>query len=135
MSGGGSSGRGDGDWRPTTPEPTESRTGGGGKPGSHGGGGGGRGGEDPCAIHEAATLNSPNRNVVATLRSGDLLDVVFRSGPPRQLLAEHNGSIAGSITSPQSTRIIQCISREGREYVAQVTSVRGGICRVEIRPR
>lgn len=133
MSGGGSGDRGDGDWRPTRPEskPTE-----GSKPGSGGGGGGGGGGaNDACDIHEAATLNSPNRKVVATLRSGDVLDVVLRPGPPRQLVAEHNGSVAGSITSPQSTRIIQCINRDGRQYVAEVTSVRGGLCRVEIRPR
>lgn len=132
MSGGGGGDRGDGDWRPTRPEskPTE-----GGKPGSGGGGGEGGGANDPCDIHEAATLNSPNRKVVATLRSGDVLDVVLRPGPPRQLVAEHNGSVAGSITSPQSTRIIQCINRDGRRYVAEVTSVRGGICRVEIRPR
>lgn len=129
MSGGGGGERGDGDWRPTRPESKP----GGGKPGAGGGGGGGA--HEPCDIHEAATLNSPNRKIVATLRSGDVLDVVLRPGPPRQLVAEHNGSVAGSITSPQSTRIIQCITRDGRQYVAEVTSVRGGICRVEIRPR
>lgn len=129
MSGSGSGGGGGGDWRPTggTGPSDQKTTGSGGK-----GGGTSR---DPCHITELTTLNSPNRTVVTTLRDGDLLDVQLQAGPPRQLVAEHNGTVAGSITSPKSAQIIQCISRQGRAYVAEVRSIRGGLCQVEVRPR
>jgi len=130
MSGGGDGGGED--WRPTSPPEQPKK-----KPSGTGGSGGGGGGTpgDACDITEFTTLNSPNRQVVSTLRVGDLLDVELRIGPPRQLVAQQNGTIAGSITSPKSTQIIQCISRQHRAYVAEVKSIRGGVCQVEVRPR
>lgn len=126
MSGGG----GGGPWRPEGPAPDQR---------DEGGGAGGdsreRNPEDPCAIFEKTALNSPDRTVLSTLRTGDQLAVVFDAGPPRRLLAQTNtGSTAGSITSASMLRIIRCISN-GREYVADVLSVRGAICEVQIRPR
>jgi hypothetical protein len=123
MSGGG----GGGDtWRPE-PKPT---------PRPKGGGGGENVPPDPCNIVETTTLNSPNRTVVTTLRTGDLLTVVFQAGPPQRLVAEHSsGATAGSITSPSMLQIIQCITQGGHGYVAEVLSVRGAICQVRVRPR
>jgi hypothetical protein len=121
MSGGGGP-SGPEDWRPTAPIEKPGQ-----KPGIDQGGGGGGGGtpRDACDIIEATTLNSPNRTMVATLRVGDILDVDFRAGPPRQLLAIRDGAIAGSITSPKSAQIIQCITRNARAYLAEVRSIRG----------
>ena len=125
MSGGG--GGGGGEWRPK-PKPAP-------KPKSGGDIGGGDVPPDPCNIIEATTLNSPNQTVVATLRTGDLLDVVFQPGPPQQLLAQHSsGAVAGSITSPSMLQIIQCITQSGIQYVAEVVSVRSAICQVQLRP-
>jgi hypothetical protein len=72
---------------------------------------------------------------LATLRAGDILNVDFQPGPPRRLVAVHAGSVAGSITSPHSPQIIQCISRNGRVFVAEVIMIRGGVCQVQVRPQ
>ena len=40
--------------------------------------------------------------------------------------------VAGSITSPEMPRIIDCIQK-GVVYEADVVSVRGGICQVRVR--
>jgi len=63
-----------------------------------------------------------------------ILAVGYLPGPPRQLLAQYNGSTAGSITSPSMLQIINCIS-QGRSYDAVVLSMRGAICEVRIQPR
>ena len=124
---------GGGNWRETEPPGK-----GGGKPGSSKSGGGAGGGDDSsdqCNITERATLNSPNRSVIVTLSVGDELEVKLLAGPPRQLVASRGNSVAGSITSPKSAKIIQCIALQKRAYVAIVLSIRGGICSVEVRPK
>jgi hypothetical protein len=121
-SGGGNS---DHDWR-ETPRRPEQTTGGGGPP---------SGVPGDCDITEDTILNSVDRTVLATLRVGDLLDVVFEPGPPQRLIARTSGgATAGSITSPSMLRLIQCI-RTGVQYVAEVTAIRGAQCHVRIRPR
>jgi hypothetical protein len=127
------SGGGDRDWRPE-PKPAPERRGDGGGDQGGGAGGGGSPRADPCNIVEATTLNSVNRTVLATLRVGDVLDVVFQAGPPQQLLAQSRGQTAGSITSPSMPQIIQCI-RAGNSYVAEIKSIRGALCRIEVRRR
>lgn len=105
------------------------------KPRGGGDGGGGPVPPDPCNIVEITAINSPNRQVVSTLRTGDLLNVVFHAGPPQRLVAEQSPSvIAGSLTSPAMLQIIQCITQGGYAYVAEVLSVRGAICQVRVRP-
>jgi hypothetical protein len=75
-----------------------------------------------------------NPAVLGTLRVGDLLSIVYQSGPPARLLAETStGTTAGSITSPSMAQIILCITRGGHAYEAEVVAIRGGICQVEIR--
>ena len=126
----GSGGSGGGEWRPTSPAERSDH--------EAGGGSGGRGGgasSDVCDITEITTLNSLNRTVASTLRVGDVLDVELKVGPPRQLLATRTGAVAGSITSSKSAQIIRCIKRENRAYVAVVITIRGGLCKVEIRPK
>jgi hypothetical protein len=97
MSGSGGGGGNDDTWRPTS------------KPVPRPKGGAGDGERepppDPCNITENTTLNSPDRTVLASLRVGDMLTVVFQPGPPRRLVAEQSpGVVAGSITSPQCCR-------------------------------
>lgn len=64
---------GGGDWRPEA-KPVS-------KPKGQGDGGGGEVPPDPCNITEVTTLNSVNRTVIAGLRPGDRLDVIFQAGP------------------------------------------------------
>lgn len=89
---------------------------------------------DACDITERTRLNSPNYQVVSTLRTGDVLSVTLEDGPPLQLLAKTEaGKTAGSITSPNSARLITCI-QQGWKYKATVLGVQGGLCNVEIAP-
>jgi hypothetical protein len=117
MSGGGSNSSSD--WRPS--------------PSSEGAGKGGA--KDPCDVVETTALNSPVKAVLSGLKDGDILDVVYQAGPPQRLVAESQGQIAGSITSPSMLQIIRCISVNDKQYVAIVLSVRGAICQVRIQPK
>lgn len=113
MSGGGG---GDDTWRPTAKRKK----------------GKGAGGDDPCAVEEITTINSPNRTVLAAVRVGEALDLVLDLGPPRRLLARtFTGQIAGSITSPSLAQLIRCI-QDGVNYGLQVLSLRGAVCQVRI---
>jgi hypothetical protein len=100
------------------------------------GGGGGGATPDPCNIKERTTLNSVNRTAISGLREGDRLKVVFEAGPPQRLVAmTAANAVAGSITSPSMPQIIQCITQGGVEYEAEVLSVRGAVCQVQVQPR
>ncbi len=126
MSGGSSGGS---DWRPTPKPTSRPKTGGEGD-------GSGQVPPEPCNIDETTTLNSVDRTVIAGLRVGDVLDVVFQAGPPQRLVAQTSaGAFAGSITSPSMLQIIQCINQAGVTYVADVASVRGAQWQVRVRPR
>jgi hypothetical protein len=98
---------------------------------------GGDGGGDPsddCAIHERTRLNSPDRTLLATMRVGDVLKLRLDNGPPVVLLAvDARGLTAGSVTSPMSPQLVQCM-RRGRTYEAEVQALSGAICEIQIRP-
>jgi hypothetical protein len=89
-------------------------------------------GDDPCAVEEITTINSPDRTVLSSVIVGAVLDLVLDMGPPRRLLA-HTGSgqVAGSITSPSLAQIIRCI-QAGVSYGLLVLSLRGAVCQVRI---
>jgi hypothetical protein len=126
---------GGGTWRPE-PKPAPGRKGGAGGGGSGtSGGGGGVSPPDPCNIIETTSLNSVVRTVLTTLRVGDVLDVVFIAGPPQRLVAQAAGGIAGSITSPSMPQIIRCITQGGHSYEAEILSIKGALCQVQVRPR
>lgn len=122
---------GGGEWRPVAKPPVSA-------PVDQAGAGDGRGigvAPDPCSIMERTNLNSVVRQVLATVRVGDFLDVVYLPGPPSRLVAQTTaGAIVGSITSPSLLQFIQCIMA-GRSYVAAVTSVQGAICQVTVQPK
>ncbi len=114
MSGGGG---GDDIWRPTA-KPTK--------------GDGGSGGNDPCAVDEITTINSPARTVLSAVKVGDVLDLVLDLGPPRRLLARApSGQTAGAITSPSLAQLIRCM-QDGVVYGLEVLSLRGAVCLVRI---
>jgi hypothetical protein len=91
---------------------------------------------DDCGtLSQSTTLNSPNSAVLTQLRKGDLLDIqVSKAGKGVVVQALHNGQIAGSITSSIIQRLAECMEK-GYEYVAEVIEIKGGACRVHIRPK
>lgn len=102
---------------------------------SSGGGGGSPyfGDEVPdCSkLRIRTNLGSPDPKVVATLKKGDVLAVVYE--PPRGPLyvETSKGKRAGSILTGDQVKLISCIA-DGHTYAAEVLSVSGGKCEVEI---
>ena len=105
-----------------------------------GGGGGGGGGPSPPSSIDCAllvfrtTLNSPNNQVVSSLKKNNELTIEVQSERGPVVVKNDLGQIAGSITSQQMLDLIRCIA-EGFEYVAIVRNVSGGQVDVEIRPK
>jgi cysteinyl-tRNA synthetase len=89
--------------------------------------------KDTCeTLSQETTLNSPVKAVVSKLKKGDKLDVrIKKSGNVTVVEALHNGKTAGAITSSIVTRLVECIG-EGHKYVADVTDVNGGACKVHV---
>lgn len=102
--------------------------------GGGGEGGGGNDPQDPCNISEVLLINSPNATVISTLRQGELLAVEYTAGPPAQLLAKKSANaVAGSITAASMMQVIQCITKNNVNYVAEVLSIKGAMCQVRLR--
>ncbi len=83
-----------------------------------------------CHAYQTTTmLRSPKADVVDGLQPGDRLIVVASMG---SLTAETGrGDTAGSIVVPEQDELVRCIE-QGVAYVAEVRSVRGGACVVEV---
>lgn len=104
---------------------------------SGGGGGSGIGpfvgstaGTQSCeTIRVQCALSSPKLKVISTLKVGSVLDIVVDSNG--NLVAEHNGAVAGSIVSSNTMRLIDCISK-GHGYSGAVLSITKGQVSLEI---
>lgn len=99
------------------------------------GGGTGYGGPErhvtDCNIVESVPLNSPQPLIVRKLKKGDILSVEVDG---KSLVAKLEGDKAGALTPSSLLDLLDCIEK-GKEYVAVVTTIKGGFCEVEIRPR
>jgi|SRR5581483_2888400 len=104
----------------------------------HGGGGGNggpvNGGSECKTIYGGATLASPKRNVLSTIKIGDILELETEpQGTTYILYATKAGQKAGTIIHASLAQIIKCIVQDGHTYVANVTTLQGGNCGLEIR--
>ena len=91
---------------------------------------------DSCeTLSQQTTLNSPQRAVLSHVKKGTVLEVsVNKTGKAVTVEALFSGQVAGTITSSIIQRLAECIEK-GYQYVAEVTDVEGGACRVHIRLR
>ena len=105
-------------------------SGGGSGDGSGSGSGGGRLLKCPN-IKFTAVLNSPQANILSTLKLGDILTVSIHSGSSISVVVSNKSGIAGSITGQYLSDLISCM-QNGYDYVAKVVSVNGGKCDVEV---
>ncbi|MAS21222.1 hypothetical protein [Leeuwenhoekiella palythoae] len=78
-------------------------------------------------------LASPQPEVVSSLNQGDFLEITIASdqGPIQAFDAE--GNLAGNIISREQVKLLNCII-SGTEYTAEVISISGGQCKIQIRP-
>lgn len=96
--------------------------------------GSGTGDGDSCArLTFPAVVSSPEPQVVSTLVSTQLLNVVpsERNGVPLVELRTTDGRLAGTLTS-SLPELLRCIDA-GYSYVAEVVSVDGGAVHVQVR--
>ncbi|MFC0387627.1 hypothetical protein [Muricoccus vinaceus] len=90
---------------------------------------------DLCDFTDRTPLASPNPPVIRSLSVGDLLSIILVKGPPTVVEARNGqGQTAGSITSTMLAQLTECL-QGGRQYVAEVISIHGGTCIVEVRPK
>lgn len=100
-----------------------------------GGGGGYASDETPnCQLLSIQTsLASPIPAVVATLKIGDILDVVLTPPVGPVQVITKSGKVAGAIiTPPNLAQLIQCIT-DGNTYSARVLEINGANCKVLIK--
>jgi len=103
------------------------------------GGGGGPGpsirneDEPSCADLVITThIASPVPAVISTLSKGDLLTITVASITGPIQVVTSGGKLAGSVISKDQARLLSCING-GTEYEAEVLSIKGGNCQIQIR--
>lgn len=77
-------------------------------------------------------IASPQPDVIITLSRGNILNVSAVSDQgPIQVITQ-DGRLAGNVISRDQVRLMNCING-GVTYIAEVTSIDGGQCGVQIR--
>ena len=87
--------------------------------------------EDCANLVINTNLASPKADVIAKLKVGDQLSVEAASeqGPIQALRGR---SVAGNIVSREQVRLLNCLN-QGTAYIAEVLSITGGQCKVQVR--
>lgn len=86
---------------------------------------------NPCAaLVINSTVNSPNAQVLSTLKVGDVLDVVLLPGG-QSVIVQHQGNVVGALTGAHIARLIDCMN-SGFLYQAIVQTLNGGQCVVRV---
>lgn len=89
---------------------------------------------DPCAtLVFRAQINSPQPAAIASVTAGAILLIQLAPAPQTSVLALHQGQPIGSITGSRVTSLINCL-RNGYLFEAEVVSIVGGSCTVDVRP-
>jgi hypothetical protein len=89
---------------------------------------------DPCTtLAFRATLNSPQPTVIAMLSTGNILAIFLSVSPQNVVQVLHGSLVAGSLTGSKISSLINCI-RNGHTFEAEVHSIAGGQCVVDVRP-
>lgn len=103
--------------------------------GSGGGFGGGATVEVSCERLSFDTqLSSPKPAVISGINVGDILSVeTEQQGASQVVVIKHGNQVAGGITSPKMSRLLECI-RLGSRYQARVMGKAGGQVTVRISP-
>lgn len=104
----------------------------GGGPGGFGGPGGGPSSVDCAQLSFVTTLGSPDPAVVASIRMGDICDVVLVPHPTSRIvvMTRPSGVVLGAITSNWED-LLGCLGK-GVQFVAEILST-GSPVRVLVR--
>lgn len=89
---------------------------------------------DKCAeLLFEAQLNSPQAEVLETLRLGEHLSVELSALPRQVVQVVKNNSVVGAVTGSQTAQLISCLQNE-YSFKAEVLSVNGGMCTIRVTP-
>jgi hypothetical protein len=77
-------------------------------------------------------IATPQAEVIATLSVGDLLTIQISSDQHTVQILDINGKVAGNVISSKLIRLINCINN-GTIFIAEVLSVDGGACEIQVR--
>lgn len=90
----------------------------------------------PCDKLQVETaLQSPNPDVLATIRKDDELELQLKAVGNRHAVLVLKGSdVAGSLVFASLQKLVECM-QAGYQFVAQVLAISGPSCRLRIRPK
>jgi hypothetical protein len=89
---------------------------------------------NPCnTLSFRSAVNSPQPALLANLKVGSVLKVKLQTSPQTAVIVEHKTKTVGALTGPKVARLIDCLLN-GYTFEADVLSVAGGECQVEVRP-
>jgi hypothetical protein len=89
---------------------------------------------NPCdTLSFRAAVNSPQPALLAKLKVGSVLTVKLQTSPQTAVIVELKTKTVGALTGPKVARLINCL-QNGYTFEADVISVTGGECQVEVRP-
>jgi hypothetical protein len=89
---------------------------------------------NPChTLSFRSAVNSPQPPLLAKLKVGSVLKVRLQTSPQTAVVLEHKAKTVGALTGPKVARLINCL-QNGYTFEAEVLSVAGGECEVEVRP-
>ncbi len=88
---------------------------------------------NPCGeLSFRSVVNSPQPAVISRLVVGDVLEVKLQTNPQNAVVVEHQGTVAGALTGTKVNALINCL-QNGYTFEAEVISIVGGNCNVEVR--
>ena len=103
------------------------------------GGSGSRGWEpprvdNPCEnLSFQSAVNSPQAAVLKTLKAGFLLDVKLQTVPHVAVQLFYKGNLVGALSGKKVPTLVNCLQNTYK-FKADVVSISGGNCQVEVRP-
>lgn len=78
-------------------------------------------------------LASPQAEAMEAMEVGSILAIHAVSATGPILAVSSNGETVGSIISREQIRLLKCLVK-GVNFIAEVISINGAECRVQIRP-
>ena len=92
---------------------------------------------DDCAkLSEVTTLNSPDKDVLKTIKKNDELEIRLRpTGKSPVVEALHQGKVAGTITSSIIQRLAECMEKDFKYVAVVLEDVKGAVCKVRVHSK
>jgi hypothetical protein len=89
---------------------------------------------NPCTtLSFRSAVNSPKPAALKGIKEGTVLIVELQSIPTTAVVVKHKAIEVGALTGAKIASLINCL-QNGYRFKADVVSITGGNCQVEVRP-